>query len=135
MPRVLLYIVTNDQMAGARSVMHCALDMIPGWVRIVSEPKEIAALPAGAKCIGIWSSKRGHRSMAEWAWIERRERGDLDVGMTGEEIDKLQAWIAKRAAGSAAAASDATQEHLDIHTESVAVPRAAYEQPVSQRWI
>lgn len=113
MSRARLYIITDNAERAAERGLGCRLADLPGWVRMLATPGEISALPNGAKTFGFWFSKN---SPAEFAWQDRRARGGFQAGLTGEELDALNDWIARRDA-------------------QPSVPAAAAPVTVAEKWL
>ena len=91
-----LTIVTNEPLRAVRDVL--GIGFIPLWCRVVTHAEEVAALADGTKVIGQWYEPRHRRSLLEWAFISRRERGGL-IGLSLEDCDKLVAWAVRNGAG------------------------------------
>ncbi|MAY63977.1 MAG: hypothetical protein CML29_17375 [Rhizobiales bacterium] len=92
-----LTIVTNEPLRAARDVL--GVDFIPAWCRVVTRAEEVASLADSTKVIGQWYEPRSRRSLLEWAFIARRERGGL-IGLSLEDCDKLVTWGVRNGAGS-----------------------------------
>ncbi len=100
MADIRLFIATNDPRQAVRDVLGVStlLD-VPDFVRVVSDPAHIAKLPDGARGIGRWYG--AHRSMAEFAWIDRRAAGGITCVSTAFQ-DRLNEWKDARRAEEAA---------------------------------
>lgn len=88
-----LTIVTNEPLRAVEAVL--GVGFIPPWCRVVTRAEDVAALGDGTKVIAQWFEPRSRRSLLEWAFIARRERGGL-VGLSAEDCDKLAAWAARQ---------------------------------------
>jgi hypothetical protein len=109
-----LTIVCDDALTGALRVLECRPAALPSWARVLTEPADILALPNGSRCIGTFTRRGGHVSAAEYAWRERRAMGGISAGLTGEEIDALSAFIAKRDAEGRVSIGGMAVEDLEI---------------------
>lgn len=105
-----LYVATDNAGVACIRLFSCILPHAPAWSLFCTTPESVAAIPDGARCVGLWSTSRRIRSAAEWAWIERRERGGLKPGLSDEDMEGLAMWIAKRAENSVASASACVTE-------------------------
>lgn len=137
-----LYVATEDAGMASIRLFGCIALQAPAWCTFCVTPEKIGAIPDGARCIGIWSSPRQSRSAAEWAWIERRERGGLEPGLSVADMDRLTAWIAARHAQTPTVALGGNLPVPDLEREPPA-PIPTIHQPapapiagavISSRW-
>lgn len=139
MTDIRLYIVCDDAAAGALRVMQCLPGALPGWARVLTEPKQIAAMPDGARCIGTFTRRGDQMSAAELSWWERRRRGGISAGLTAKEIDGLGAFIANRKAEHAVSLGALVVEDLESVDRSPppALPSSSPPpaKPLASRWI
>lgn len=90
-----LTVVTTDARRAVRYVT--GLWTRPAWLRVVSAPREVAALADGTVAIGLFYEPRARRSPLEWAWIARRAAGGI-TGLGLPELAGLEAWRERLAA-------------------------------------
>lgn len=90
-----LFIVTNHPARAVLAVL--GVEQCPSWCRVVTRVGEVINLPSGVKVIGQWFEPRKFRSGLEWAFIERRGRGDL-LGLSLEDCARLAAWAERHGA-------------------------------------
>lgn len=137
-----LYVATDDAGIASVRLFGCIALQAPAWCVFCITPEKIAAIPDGARCIGLWSTSRRSRTAAEWAWIERRDRGGLQPGLTKEDMEGLAAWIEKRRAdtptvdiGGNLALPDLEREPPSpIPTVHQPAPEAISGAVISSRW-
>lgn len=139
-----LYVATDNAGIACIRLFSCILPQAPAWSLFCTTPEAIAAIPDGARCVGLWSSSRRIRSAAEWAWIERRERGGLKPGLSNEDMESLAAWIAKRGeAATNLAPASITEQPASDPVSMPASPIPTVHQPapapiagavISSRW-
>ncbi len=97
---VRLYIVTDDAPRAALAVVACCITEIPDFIRLVTDAKEIRAIPDGARCIGQWFEWRVLRpTEAQLAWQELRALRDGKIeGVSKAFFERIDEWNAKRRA-------------------------------------
>jgi len=88
-----LTIVTNHPARAVLAVL--GVDAAPEWVRVITRAEDSAHLAPGSRVIGQWFEPRKYRSALEWAWIERKARGDL-MGLSVEDCERLAEWAERR---------------------------------------
>lgn len=95
---VRLYIVTDDARRAALAVVACCITEIPDFIRIITDEKDIRAIPDGTRCIGQWFEWRDLRpSEAQLAWQELRAlRGGKIEGVSKTFFERIDEWNAKR---------------------------------------
>lgn len=131
MADVRLFIVTDDPRQAVRDVLGVStLLEVPDFVRVVSAPMQIATLPDGARGIGRWYG--AHRSMAEFAWMDRRARGGVS-GVSAAFQDRLNEWKAARRAEETALLRQILAEEASSHL-AVVEPATAPETKPRQKW-
>lgn len=81
------HIITDEPVVAMIDLFEVTPNTKPRWLRVVSDPATILALPNGSKCRAQWYSPRG-RTLADRAWRERRLAGGLDFISEDDE-----AWI------------------------------------------
>lgn len=101
---VLLALVTNKPLDASMHLLGCPPDWLPRWVRVVSDPDRIRAIPDGAK-IYAYFVKDSRQPLAQEIALEiRRERGQCQFGLTADEAEKLLKMKRERRAREDAAA-------------------------------
>lgn len=88
-----LYVITdNPTEASLHMVAFCGGAM-PSWVKVLSDPLEVRKLPNGSSAFGLFFPRelRGHPSLVETEWQERKGRGGIEYDRT-VIFDKLDAW-------------------------------------------
>lgn len=132
MADIRLFIVTDDPRQAALDVLGVStlLD-VPDFVRVVSDPAQIARLPDGARGIGRWYG--AHRSMAEFAWVDRRAQGGVS-GVSSAFQDRLNEWKAARRAEEAALLREILAEEKRSHFAVVAPATAQETIKPRQKW-
>lgn len=92
MTQPIRFTVITDDPFRAACVMFGGADDVPPFVRIISKPEDIIALPKGTLCFGRWFSAG---SPAERAFEAMHWRGMLAFADSAF-FDRLYAWLARR---------------------------------------
>jgi len=129
------YIITND---APRAMLRfsCHAGNLPGWIAVLDSFDDWMKIPSGATCMALWFGTSAELEGWRNAWSARKERGDL-VGMTGDDLGKIEAWFeVNRAAPSMAllygadeAESQVLAADLRAETEPVIPPAPMIEAP------
>ncbi|MBB4145859.1 hypothetical protein [Rhizobium rhizoryzae] len=133
-----LYIVTDTPERAAEYFFGHGLALVPSWTKIVSKIDEIAAIPDGARAVGVWFVPFDLRNER---WILRRCEVNI-IGDHFEVLDAIRQWQAKSATAPAEQVIDHQPETLapspEVEPEAPAPqpPPAipAMQQPAAPRW-
>lgn len=90
--QIFLTIVTNNPEEAIGDALCCALNNMPKWVKVVSDPLEILAIGSGTRCVALWYSGRKKLCPAEQAWRERRLMGGLKY-LDDADHERIRVWI------------------------------------------
>jgi len=111
--RIFLTIVTNDPEKAIVEALDCPIEDKPKWLRLMSDPVDILAIPKGTKCFGVFFSGRKRLTGAELAWRDRRMSGGLDY-LADQDWDRILAWIERYRVKKRGDVPDAPEEHRSI---------------------
>lgn len=99
---IRLTVITDNAERTARR-MFGGMAGVPPFVRLMTDPAEVLALPEGTLCLGRWWSRD---SAVEIAFGIMRRRGALRFG-DGAFYARLDAWLDRRDAAAAPPAAGA----------------------------
>ena len=133
-----LYIVTDTPEKAAQYFFGHGLAYVPPWTKIVSTINEIAAIPGGARAVGVWFVPFDLRNER---WILRRCEVNI-VGDHFEVLDAIRQWQAKGAATPAEPVIDHQSQtpspspEMEPEAPAPQPPPAipAMQQPAAPRW-
>jgi|GEM_PF-5875164 len=131
-----LYIVTDTPEKAAQYFFGHGLAYVPPWTKIVSTINEIAAIPDGARAVGVWFVPFDLRNER---WILRRCEVNI-IGDHFEVLDAIRQWQAKGAATPEEPVIDHQSQPLSPEAEPEApAPQSppaisAMQQPAAPRW-
>jgi hypothetical protein len=139
-------IVTDDPTKAFMHFAACTPDDAPKWLTFVSDANEIMRIRTGTVCQGLWFSSRSRRSLAEWAWFDRRALEGL-VWLTDEDRDRVNMWVKRKIDRDNAAERRLALEGVTDSGKPISQPIGADHRPaampirpeienliLSQRW-
>ncbi|NTF32325.1 hypothetical protein [Rhizobium skierniewicense] len=93
---IRLYIITDNPKEAALTILGCPVSSLPTWIKVISDPFEVEALPSGSSALGLFfPSDMRKPAFVETVWRERRERGGVDYDRE-KHLDKLADWMRRR---------------------------------------
>ncbi len=126
---VRLLLVTDNPAKALNYMLECTEDDAPAWVRAITLPEQILAIPDGMKCQGLWFNGRKNSHQAMNAWRDRRRGGGLRP-LKDADWDRIVQFSAKRRIAAGARLPEEPQAEPVDHRP----PEQIKDLVLSQRW-